>query len=83
MNPAAAERERKASKPDDYCASRGCLWNVSRSGPCRRHDPMAMLASRARLSAITGYTMGDAPEPTLRTRLAQQPVDLPSEARPW
>jgi hypothetical protein len=37
MHPAESARRMKAEKPENWCSSPKCLWNVRRSGPCPRH----------------------------------------------
>jgi hypothetical protein len=73
-------RVERDAHPERYCRARNCNWAL-RSGPCPTHRVLDALVPEARVAAIGRYTMGVAPEPMLRARLAQEPVALP--ARPW
>jgi hypothetical protein len=40
---AASVARNKEAHPERYCPVRGCLWSL-RSGPCRKHAPVAAAA---------------------------------------
>ena len=72
MNVAQKCREEKTAHPERYCRVRDCLWNVARSGACKKHgtpvvkDGAGMVAALGNEAASASHRVEDlTPSPFL------------------